>query len=147
MNLQQLLDRQALKDLVDTFSNLADEKKVTEQMALFTPNAVCNTYINGELVFEMMGTAQIEQVFSQYLAPFDAVYHLNGQQTVSFQDDSHATAIVYCQVALTSVKDGKKTMLSHYVRYHDSYVKVDSNWLIDNRVANFLISEERTMGQ
>lgn len=28
MNLQQIQDRLALKDLVDTFSNLADEKKL-----------------------------------------------------------------------------------------------------------------------
>lgn len=147
MNLQQILDRQALKDLVDTFSNLADEKKVTEQMALFTPTAEVNTYINGELVFEMVGTTQIEQVFTNYLAPFDSVYHLNGQQTVTFNSDNHAEAIVYCQVALVKNDNGKNVMLSHYVRYHDNYVKVNDNWLIDKRVAKFLISEERLMGQ
>ena len=38
-----LIEKQALKELVDTFSNLADEKKVAEQMPLFTENAVVNT--------------------------------------------------------------------------------------------------------
>ncbi len=52
MNLQQIQDRLALKDLVDTFSNLADEKKVAEQMPLFTQDAVVNTYIGGKLVLK-----------------------------------------------------------------------------------------------
>ena len=34
-----LIEKQALKELVDTFSNLADEKKVAEQMPLFTENS------------------------------------------------------------------------------------------------------------
>lgn len=35
MNLQQIQDRLALKDLVDTFSNLADEKKGCRADAAF----------------------------------------------------------------------------------------------------------------
>ncbi|WP_018650752.1 nuclear transport factor 2 family protein [Actinobacillus capsulatus] len=141
------IERQALKDLVDTFSNLADEKKVKEQMNLFTPDAVVNTYIGGELVFAMEGVAQIEQVFSDYLAPFSAVYHLNGQHTVTFQDNTHATAINYCQVALVREENGRSILLSHYVRYNDTYVKQGDKWLITNRIANFMISEERKMGR
>ena len=84
-----LIEKQALKELVDTFSNLADEKKVAEQMPLFTENAVVNTYIGGELVFAMTGRAEIEHVFSTFLTPFHTVYHLNGQFTVTdLQADS-----------------------------------------------------------
>ena len=39
MNIEILLEKAALKELVDTFSNLDDEKRVSEQMALFTPDA------------------------------------------------------------------------------------------------------------
>lgn len=49
-----------LKDLVDTFSNLADEKRVAEQMALFTEDAQVNTYIGGQLFADMKGRTQIE---------------------------------------------------------------------------------------
>lgn len=147
MNLQQIQDRLALKDLVDTFSNLADEKNVAAQMPLFTENAVVNTYIGGELVFEMTGRAEIEKVFTEYLTPFHAVYHLNGQHTVSFQDENYATAINYCQVALVRKNDdGQDVMLSHYVRYNDTYEKQEGKWLIAQRIANFMISEERVMG-
>lgn len=54
-------------------------------MFLFTENAIVNTYIGGELVFAMEGRAQIEDVFSTFLADFHSVYHLNGQHTVTFK--------------------------------------------------------------
>ncbi len=66
----QQAERQALKDLVDTFSNLADEKRVAEQMPLFTEDAQVTTYIGGKLFADMKGRAEIEKVFSDFLANF-----------------------------------------------------------------------------
>ena len=140
-----LIEKQALKELVDTFSNLADEKKVAEQMPLFTADAVVNTYIGGELVFAMTGRAEIEKVFSTFLAPFHTVYHLNGQFTVTNLQADSAEAITYCQVHLVEEKDGKNIMQSHSVRYQDRYVKQDGKWLIAHRIANFMISETRML--
>lgn len=143
MNTQQLIERQALKDLVDTFSNLADEKRVAEQMALFTENAQVNTYIGGQLFAEAKGKAEIEHVFSTYLAQFHSVYHLNGQHTVTFRSATEADAINYCAVKLVGEQDGKQVLHDHSVRYQDSYIKQDGKWLISKRIANFMISESR----
>ena len=140
-----LIEKQALKELVDTFSNLADEKKVAEQMPLFTADAAVNTYIGGELVFAMTGCAEIEKVFRSFLAPFHTVYHLNGQFTVTNLQADSAEAITYCQVHLVEEKDGKNIMQSHSVRYQDRYVKQDGKWLIAHRVANFMTSETREL--
>lgn len=145
--MNELLEKMALKELVDTFSNLADKKNVASQMPLFTEDAIVNTYIGGELVFAMQGRAEIEKVFSEYLTPFHSVYHLNGQHTVTLQDEQNATATNYCQVALVRKNDeGKDVMLSHYVRYNDTYTKHNGKWQIAKRIANFMISEERVMG-
>lgn len=143
MNIQQLIERQALKDLVDTFSNLADEKRVAEQMALFTEDAQVNTYIGGQLFAEAKGKAEIEHVFSTYLAQFHSVYHLNGQHTVTFRSATEADAINYCAVKLVGEQDGKQVLHDHSVRYQDSYIKQDGKWLISKRIANFMISESR----
>lgn len=143
MNIQQLIERQALKDLVDTFSNLADEKRVAEQMALFTENAQVNTYIGGQLFAEAKGKAEIEHVFSSFLAQFHSVYHLNGQHTVTFRSATEADAINYCAVKLVGEQDGKQVLHDHSVRYQDSYIKQDGKWLISKRIANFMISESR----
>lgn len=142
----QQAERQALKDLVDTFSNLADEKRVAEQMALFTPDAQVNTYIGGKLFAEAKGTAEIEQVFSSFLAQFHSVYHLNGQHTVTFRSETEAEAINYCAVKLGGEQDGKQVLQDHSVRYQDTYIKQDGKWLISQRIANFMISETRVIG-
>ncbi|MFC0820479.1 nuclear transport factor 2 family protein [Moraxella marmotae] len=145
MNLQHIQDRLALKDLVDTFSNLADEKKVAEQMPLFTEDARVTTYIGGELFADMTGRAEIEQVFSNFLANFHTVYHLNGQHTVTFTDENRADAINYCLVKLVENKDGKNIVHTHSVRYQDSYQKHNGNWLISRRIAHFMVSEQAEM--
>ncbi|WP_303090942.1 nuclear transport factor 2 family protein [Neisseria sp.] len=146
MNMNQLIERQALKDLVDTFSNLADEKRVAEQMPLFTPDAQVNTYIGGKLFAEAKGREEIEQVFSSFLAQFHSVYHLNGQHTVTFRSETEAEAINYCAVKLVGEQDGKQVLQDHSVRYQDTYVKQDGQWLISQRIANFMISETRVIG-
>lgn len=142
----QQAERQALKDLVDTFSNLADEKRVAEQMALFTPDAQVNTYIGGKLFAQAKGTAEIEQVFSGFLAQFHSVYHLNGQHTVTFRNETEAEAINYCAVKLVGEQDGKQVLQDHSVRYQDIYIKQGGKWLISQRIANFMISETRIIG-
>lgn len=76
--MQELLDKLALKELVDTFSILADEKKVSEQMPLFSADANVVTYIGGEFFADMKGVGEIEKVFTDFLANFHTVYHLNG---------------------------------------------------------------------
>lgn len=146
MNIQQLIDRQALKDLVDTFSNLADEKRVAEQMPLFTEDAQVTTYIGGELFADMKGRAEIEKVFTDFLAGFHTVYHLNGQHTVAFIDEYHAKAINYCAVKLVGEANGKQILHSHSVRYQDEYRKENGSWLISKRIAHFMVSDSRELG-
>ena len=41
-------DRIALKELVDVFSNLADQKETEKQTFLFTENATVETLVNGQ---------------------------------------------------------------------------------------------------
>lgn len=141
MHTTQLTERQALKDLVDTFSNLADEFKIPEQMPLFTQDAVVKTHIGGQLVFEMQGHGQILKTFSDFTSQFGAMYHLNGQHTVSFDSEREASAILYCLVKLANERE----VQTHSVRYLDNYVKQGDKWLICKRVAHFLISESHVL--
>ncbi|MBH5328941.1 nuclear transport factor 2 family protein [Eikenella sp. S3360] len=141
-----LIEKQALKELVDTFSNLADEKKVAEQGPLFTEDAHVTTYIGGQLFADMTSRDEIVNVFTNFLANFKAVYHINGQFTVSNLTETGADAINYCHVVLTEEKDGKTLIHNHYVRYNDSYAKVGGQWLIKRRIANFMVSDSRELG-
>lgn len=46
--LQAIEDKLALKDLVDTFSVLADQKETQAQTLLFTEDATVSSYMNGQ---------------------------------------------------------------------------------------------------
>lgn len=134
----EISDRIALKELVDTFSNLADEKRIDEQVLLFTENGSVQSISNGKANPPIVGRDSLNQVFSRYLAQFHTVYHLNGQQTVAFQSPTHATGISYCDVTLIKTENGKDIALRRGVRYEDVYVKQNGRWLIESRKSNFM---------
>jgi hypothetical protein len=60
---RELEDRAALKELVDTFSILADKKDVREQVQLFTANATAETYRKDVLVTKLTGRKEMEDAF------------------------------------------------------------------------------------
>ena len=127
-------DTLALKKLVNTFSSLADVKDVKSQMDLFTDDAEVISK-TGNQTFHSKGKKEIEKAFTDYLALFQIVYHLNGQQTVEIKGDN-ATGISYCFVTL--IGDGKKNQSG--VRYNDTYVKQNGKWLIKKRVSDFMFT-------
>ncbi|MFC6277081.1 nuclear transport factor 2 family protein [Psittacicella hinzii] len=139
--LETILEKQALKELVDTFANLADVKDVAAQGHLFTDDAKVVSHIKGQGTSEFIGKEAIVAGFSAFLANFNDVYHANGQFLVTDLTDTTAQATHYCQVALTSEQDGVAKMTKFYIRYEDQYVKVDNNWKIAQRTSHFLIVE------
>lgn len=143
--IETLIEKQAIKELVDTFSNLADIKDVAAQGPLFTEDGHVTTYIGGELFADLKNRAEIVDVFTDFLANFKRVYHLNGQLTIHSLSDSRAEGINYCHVVLTEEKAGKEMVHNHYVRYNDTYVKEEGKWLIQRRIANFMISDSGRM--
>ena len=97
------------------------------------------------LFADLKNRAEIVDVFTDFLANFKRVYHLNGQLTIHSLSDSRAEGINYCHVVLTEEKDGKEMVHNHYVRYNDTYLKEEGKWLIQRRIANFMISDSERM--
>jgi hypothetical protein len=137
-------DRIAIKNLVDTFSVLADVKDVKNQVLLFTENGEVTTLNNGQKGFTLIGRKQIGDAFAPFLNLFDVVYHLNGQQTVTL-NGATASGISYCQVVLIGTENNKKMKTTMGVIYHDDYVKENGHWLIDKRQSNFTWTEKIEM--
>jgi len=134
--IQRLEDQAAIKYLVDTFSNLADDKDVAGQMPLFTEDATVDTYFGDTLFASMRGREEIGKVFSGFIANFEALYHINGQMTVDIDGD-RASSTHYCLVVLVSDEQGKKSKNFNGVIYKDEYVRRDGQWLIAKRLARF----------
>lgn len=138
-------DRVALKTLVDTFSNLADEKRTQEQLPLFTEDAELVSRSGGQ-EFVLKGRQAIGAAFDNYLAGFSAVYHLNGQHTVHFTGPDTAEGISYCAVKLLDTRGDRKILHDRSVRYQDSYVKQNGTWRIQKRISDFMIDDVRELG-
>jgi hypothetical protein len=135
-HMRQIEDKIELRELVDTFSILADKKEARKQTELFTEDATVETYINGASVTKLRGRKEIGDAFEGFLKNFDIVYHFNGQHLVSVQGD-HATGTLYCLTYLFSKENGKGVKTSIGVRYNDEYVREKGRWLISKRTSFF----------
>ncbi|MBD0286104.1 MAG: nuclear transport factor 2 family protein [Flavisolibacter sp.] len=144
--IQAIEDRIALKNLVDTFSVLADVKDVDKQVLLFTENASVVSMRNGQEGNALTGRKQIGDAFAAFLKNFDVVYHINGQQTLTLNGDK-AKGVSYCLVTLIGTDNGKRMKTTMGVYYHDDYVKQNGRWLITKRQSNFTWTDRRELGQ
>jgi len=88
-------------------------------------------------VSSFKGRKQIGDAFAAYLALFDTVYHMNGQQTVELHGD-RASGVSYCLVVLIGKDGDKRYRNTAGVIYRDKYVRRDGRWLIAKRVSNFV---------
>lgn len=145
MKIQEIGDRIAIKELVDTFSILADQKETDKQRALFTENGMVTSKINGQPGMTLTGRKQLGDAFGAFLANFETVYHMNGQLLLKLDGDK-ATGTSYCMVTLIGTENGKKMKTSMGVYYNDEYVKQDNHWLIARRVSNFAWQEKQPFG-
>ncbi len=133
-----------MKHLVDTFSNLADQKDVQRQILLFTEDAAVESITDGKSSSVLKGREQIGKAFAAYLANFETVYHINGQQTVDLRGDT-ATGRSYCLVVLIAVENGKRIKHTSGVYYNDEYVRRGNAWFISKRVSHFTWRDREEM--
>lgn len=147
MTLEMMNAKLELKELVDTFSNLADVKDAKSQGDLFTPDGVLEFQMGFDgQVQNIVGREALVAAFSATIEPCEAVYHINGQHNVTLNAAlTEADGIAYCEATLVNKVDGKSIITTNYVRYTDHYVKVEGKWYIKRRKTTFLISDQRPL--
>ena len=147
MSLESWIAKMELKELVDAFANLADEKDARGQGELFTEHGVLEFQIgfDGELQ-KIEGREMLVQAFTATLTPCKALYHINGQHSVTVSEGGNeAEGILYCQAMLVNENDGKDILTSNSIRYTDNYVKIGGKWYIKQRRSTFLVSDRRVL--
>lgn len=144
MSLEILKTKQELRELIDAYAYLGDDKKTAEQMKLFTPDATYNVYMNGAEIANTTGTDTIEKEFSGHAAEVKTYFTLNGQHTVQI-DGNTATGISFSQLKMVREKYGKDVITDYSVKYEDFYIRQDGKWLIKERKGHFLIIEIREL--
>lgn len=147
MTTKMMMAKMELKELVDVFSNLADVKDAAAQGELFLPDGVLEFQMGFDgAIQNIVGREALVAAFAATINPCKSVYHINGQHTVTLNDDcTEAEGIAYCQATLVNEEDGKDVMTTNYVRYTDLYAKVDGKWYIKRRRTTFLISDRHVL--
>ena len=148
MTNEMMAAKMELKELVDTFSNLADVKDAEAQGELFLPEGVLEFQMGFDgPIQNIVGREALVQAFAATINPCKAVYHINGQHTVTLNDDlTEAKGTAYCGATLVNEENGRDVMTTNYVRYTDYYAKVDGKWYIRRRRTTFLISDKHVLG-
>ncbi|MDQ0595243.1 ketosteroid isomerase-like protein [Chryseobacterium ginsenosidimutans] len=144
MTQQILKTKEDLRDLIDNYAYLSDDKKIAEVMDLFTPDVSYKVYMGGNLVADVSGRQNMEKDFNSHASEVKTYFTLNGQHTVNIEGDT-ATGISFTQIKMIREAEGKDILTDYSVKYDDKYVLDNGKWLIKDRVAHFLIIESRAL--
>lgn len=144
MTLEILKTKEELRDLIDAYACLGDEKKIPEVMALFTPDAVYKVFMGDFLAANTSGTENLERDFTAHASLVKTYFTMNGQHTVKIDGDT-ATGISFSQIKMIRAHEGKNVLTDYSVKYDDQYVYQNEKWLIKERTGYFIIVEERPL--
>ncbi|MFB5762093.1 nuclear transport factor 2 family protein [Paenibacillus medicaginis] len=144
MSLEIVQAKIELRELVDAYANLTDEKKIDEQMLLFTSDGRYTVYVGESLLSEVIGTKQLGEDFKSHASEVKRYFSMNGQHVVKV-DGATATGVVFSQIKMVRDEDGTEVITDYSVRYDDVYVCQNGTWLIKERTANFIIFDARPL--
>lgn len=136
--------RQQLKDLVDNYATESDKNNQDYYVNIFTSDCHVRVYFNNVLGMDIKSVDELIEKYKAFGAAKES-FHMNGQQTVEFQDDTHATGTCYAMAHLVTEEDGIDKLTVHGVRYYDKYIKKDGKWWIAEREQYFVFSDVRTI--
>jgi len=143
-NIEEIIARQELKALVDSYATESDRNNQDYYVNVFTEDCHVRVYFNNQLGMDLNNVHDLIKAYKGFGAAKES-FHMNGQQTVEFQDDEHASGICYALAHLVNEKDGKDELTVHGVRYYDKYVKVNGSWRIAEREQYFVFSETKAL--
>lgn len=144
MTLDTMTIQEELRRLIDAYAYLGDDKKIAEQMDLFTPDAQYTVYMGGALIANTVGTANIEREFNGHASQVKTYFTLNGQHTITVDGDT-AIGISFSQIKMIREIEGSDILTDYSVKYEDQYVRKLGRWLINQRTGHFVIVEARPL--
>jgi SnoaL-like domain len=137
-------DRLAIRELVDAYAHCADRRDAHGQKSLFTEDTHFVVYMDGQgsdATQELDGRESLTPVFDA-LNNYEATMHFNGQSTIAV-DGERATGESYCIAHHLFTDGGERSLMVAWLRYDDTFVKVDGAWLFAERKLYLDWSETR----
>ena len=130
----EMADRLAIRQLVDAYAHCADRRDATGQKSLFTEDTHFVVFMDGEgsqPTQVLDGREALTPVFAD-LNRYQATMHFNGQSTIAL-DGERASGESYCIAHHLFSDAGERKLMVAFLRYQDTFVKVDGAWLIGER--------------
>jgi hypothetical protein len=147
LSAQEASDRLAIRELFDAYAHCADTRDAEGQKALFTEDTRFSVYMDGpgtQPSSVLEGREALSPVFDD-LNRYEATMHFNGQSTVIL-DGERATGDSYTIAHHVYTEGGTRMMMVAWLRYLDTFVKVDQTWQIAERQIILTWSETRPLG-
>jgi hypothetical protein len=145
MSLEIIQTKIELRELVDAYATLTDEKSISDQMRLFTTDIRFKVYFGDQLVSDISGTTQLEEEFNGHVSHVKRYFSFNGQHVVNVNGDD-ATGVVYSQIKMVRHdEEGKEVLTDYSVQYHDVYIRHNGKWFIQERISKYIIVEARAL--
>jgi ketosteroid isomerase-like protein len=140
-------DRLAIRELIEAYAHCADRRDAKGQMALFTPDTHFVVYMNAKDPTpsqELHSREALAPVFDD-LNKYAATMHFVGQTTILTLTNDHATGEAYTLAHHLTVDGAKRRLMIAALRYNDSFVKTNGEWLFAERLLYVDWIEERVL--
>ncbi len=141
----EVADRLAIRELVEAYAHCADRRDAKGQMALFTPDTHFVVYMNAKDPTpsqELHSREALAPVFDD-LNKYAATMHFVGQSTILTLTSDRATGEAYTLAHHLTIDGAKRKLMIAALRYTDSFVKTNGEWLFSERLLYVDWIEER----
>ena len=144
---EETADRLAIRELVEAYAHCADRRDAKGQMSLFTADTHFVVYMNAKDPTpsqELHSREALAPVFAD-LNQYATTMHFVGQSTIFSLNGDRATGEAYCIAHHLTVEGEKRGLMVAYLRYLDSFAKIDGAWLFAERLLYVDWLEERAL--
>jgi len=147
ISLEEAADRLAIRELIEAYAHCADRRDAKGQMSLFTADTHFVVYMNAtdptpsQELHSREGLAPVFADLNQYATTM----HFVGQSTILGLSGDRATGEAYCIAHHLTVDGEKRRLMVAYLRYLDTFAKMDGTWLFAERLLYVDCLEERVL--
>jgi ketosteroid isomerase-like protein len=136
ISLLEVADRLAIRQLVEAYAHCADRRDANGQMALFTKDTHFVVHMNAKdpkPSQELHSREALAPVFAD-LNQYAATTHFVGQSTIFTLTNERATGEAYTLAHHITIKGHNRRLMLASLRYNDTFVKQDGEWLFSERL-------------
>src|SRR5579863_3587646 len=144
---EEAADRLAIRELVEAYAHCADRRDAKGQMSLFTADTHFVVFMNAKdptPTQELHSREELAPVFAE-LNKYTTTTHFIGQSTIYTLAGNRAIGETYCLAHHVTVDNGNRRLMVASLRYHDTFVKMDGEWLFAERLLYVDWLEERAL--